>query len=158
LLSCLILQLSFLLILKTDSIVFNLKSGNKTDALSLISRVYESDAETIYSSLEKTTSSEDSSVSLRAALFDKEHRRGTHIVFILMCLMMATGIDGLNMFSNRIMTDMNRDKEVTVSANTATVIFGWINFISPFFCFMGLTKYFGRVQILFWAHIFMGTV
>ena len=71
--------------------------------------------------------------------------------------MMLTGIDGLNMFSNRIMTDMNRGKEVTVSANTATVIFGWINFISAFFSLF-IIQYFGRVTILFYAHLFMGTV
>jgi hypothetical protein len=78
--------------------------------------VYESDPETIYSSLEKTTSTEDSSVSLRTALFDKDHRRGTHIVFILMCLTMATGLDGINMFSYRILDDMNRGKDVAISA------------------------------------------
>ena len=51
LISCLILQSAFLFFIRTDSIVFNLKSDNKADALSLISRVYISDPEEIYNSL-----------------------------------------------------------------------------------------------------------
>lgn len=98
----------------------------------------------IYSFLERTTSTKDSSITLRMALFDKEHRRGTHIVFLLMCFMMLTGIDGLNIFSNRIITNMNQGKDVIVSANTATAIFGWINFISAFLSLF-IVQYFGRV-------------
>ena len=96
-------------------------------------------------------------MSLREVLFDRKYRSGTHIVFMLMSLMMWTGIDALNMFSNRILTKINGEQEVAISANTATVIFGYVSLIASFFAFP-VVKSFGRVPIMFWAHIVLGII
>ena len=66
-----------------------------------------------------------------------------------------TGIDALNMFSNRLLTKMNDGSDNVVSANFGTILFGFMNFFGAA-CAYFFVKSFGRVQVLLWAHLVMG--
>ena len=68
-----------------------------------------------------------------------------------------TGIDALNMFSNRLLTKMNDGSSSLISANFGTILFGFANFFGAVLAYFSV-KNFGRVQVLLWSHLAMGIV
>lgn len=91
-------------------------------------------------------------------MFDPNYRRGTWTVLIMTVFNQWTGIDALNIYSNRLLTKMNENQvegQLMVSANTATIMFGLTNFLGSIAAFFTVHN-FGRVKILIWARLVMG--
>ena len=101
---------------------------------------------------------EEKSLSLCEVLFSKAYRRSTWTVFVMTIFNQWTGIDALNIYSNRIINKMNEGQEdPAISATLATILFGLTG------CTGGLAAYFtvgksGRVKSLLWCHFLMSVM
>ena len=86
----------------------------------------------------------------------RDHRRSTWIVYMMTLFTIWTGVDALNMYSNRLLTKMNEesgdeDKGITVSPNLGTILFGLANMFGALLGFFSVHN-FGRVRILVVGH------
>lgn len=124
----------YCLCIKEDSIMFNLSQGNEEGSLILINKIYDisegsgQDSQVILSHLKKQVKKKDikngtnSEQSYFQALFGPQNRRGTLILSVYSLSFQWIGCNIINIFSNRIITDVNRyvPEDKKVLANSAT--------------------------------------
>ena len=94
-------------------------------------------------------------------MFHKNYRKATWIVYTMTIFNQWTGIDALNLYSNRLLNQMNQGEKasgkLTMSANTGTSLLGAMNFVGSVLAYFSVRN-FGRVPVLFWCRIVMGGI
>ena len=93
-------------------------------------------------------------MSIKQVLFDKDFRVSTHVCFMLMFFMMWSGIDAVNIYSNRILSKLDPKY---ISPNSATTLIGFMLIVGSIFALLIINR-FGRVKILLFAHIAFGVI
>lgn len=166
---CILEFFIFLCIIRVDSIVYSIKRGWTDDAKYLIKKVYKSgqdvDAILEYISnnidMEENQDGEQETVTLMQAMCNRNYRKATWIVYIMTIFNQWTGIDALNLYSNRLLNQMNSGEQVsgklTISATAGTSLLGAMNFVGSVLAYFSV-KNFGRVPVLFWCRIVMGGI
>lgn len=106
--------LGLLLVVKEDSIQFLVQNERYEEARAHIMRVYsqvetESDAELFLQAILVRSGKDSSGVTLGMALCDPQHRTATWINFTYIIFHELTGINVINMFSNTMFTQMDKE-------------------------------------------------